>query len=243
MFVRSRPRGSWLALVGACGVLSLMQACGGRSDTEEYLYGADGPVTVGATSSGGSSVVAGSPTSSGGIVGSGASAAFGGASPLGGTTSVAGQPSAGQSSVGGTGVAGGGQGGVGTAGTAPVAGAGGSTDGGPLITCGADVCNGGTQSCCAGLGGLQCVEQGETCQGAVLGCTNNAECGGELLCCLSFTGDASAASSCLPQCNTMPGSRDRQLCQADEDCRPPFRYCTPTVFGVNICTRTGFGAP
>jgi hypothetical protein len=246
MFLRSRPRGSWLALVGACSVLSLVQACGGRSDTEEYLYGADGPITVGATSSGGSSAVAGSPTS-GGAAGIGASSAIGGAPPLGGTTGAAGQPFAGQPSVGGTGVAGGGQGGVGqggvgTAGTAPVAGAAGAPDG-PPITCGADVCNGATQSCCAGFGGLQCVEQGETCQGAVLGCTNNSECGAERLCCLSFTGDASAASSCLPQCNTMPGSRDRQLCQVDGDCRRPFRYCTPTVFGVNICTRTGFGAP
>ncbi|RYZ01683.1 MAG: hypothetical protein EOO73_34655 [Myxococcales bacterium] len=234
MVFRSASRGALRALLACCGVLPLLQACGGRSDTEEYLFG-DDPITVGASSSTGGAATAGRSGAGGSAAvgasaGVGAQAGFGSTSPLGGAASVAGQPAIG--GLGGAGLAGTAQGGGSVGGGPGVAGA----PGGPVISCGPAVCDVGTQSCCAGFGGLQCVARGDVCQGAVLGCTSNAECGMQD-CCLSITGDASAASSCKPRCDVMGGGRDRQLCEVDADCRPPSRFCTPTVFGVNICTR------
>lgn len=234
MVFRSGSRGALRALLVLCGVLPVVQACGGRSDTEEYLFG-DEPITVGASSGSGGNATAGR-TGTGGAVGVGASAGIGAAAgvgasaPIGGMIGMAGEPA-----VGGTGVAGSGTGGVATAGTSGLAGAAGMPSG-PPISCGADVCNADTQSCCAGFGGFQCVAKGGQCQGAVLACTSNEDCGMQE-CCISITGDADAASSCKARCDTMGGGRDRQLCQADDDCRAPFRFCTPTIFGVNICTR------
>lgn len=227
MAFRSRSSAPRTLLV-LCGALALVQACGGRSDTEPYLFGADDPITVGGSSGAGGSGTAGRGGSPG--VAASAGVGVGASSPTGGAVGAAGEPS-----VGGAGVAGSGQGGGATAGTTSVAGAAGAPDG-PFISCGASACDTDTQACCASLGGLQCVAKGTSCQGAVLGCTTNGDCGVDL-CCFSITGDASAASSCKPQCSFMGGGRDRQLCESDDDCRPPFRFCTPTVFGVSICTR------
>jgi hypothetical protein len=127
-------------------------------------------------------------------------------------------------------------GGIGVAGTTPVAGAGGTVAVTP-ISCGDQTCNGNTQSCCAGLAGLSCIRKNQACAGAVLGCTVDADCAGNDVCCISITGDISAASSCKARCDNMGTGRDRQLCQTDEECLAPFRFCTPTIFGVNICTR------
>lgn len=227
MVLPSLSRRALKALLAVACVVPLAAACGGRSDTEEYLFGADGPITVGASSSIGGSATAGRTG-----VGGSAPVTGGTAAGVGATTAIGGTGigTAGEPSVGGTGVAGSGQGGIGVAGAA-------GAPSGPPITCGGEVCDSATQTCCAGgFGAFQCIAQGAVCQGAVLACTNNADCGMEL-CCLSLTGDADAASSCKPRCNTMGGGRDRQLCQVDDDCRDPFRFCTPTVFGVNICTR------
>ena len=106
------------------------------------------------------------------------------------------------------------------------------------MTCGNETCDANNEFCCAGFG-LTCLPKGQICNGATLGCTTNADCDGNDICCISITGDASAASSCKAQCDFMGGGRDRQLCQVDGDCRPPFRFCTETIFGVNICTRRG----
>src|SRR6185369_15776710 len=100
--------------------------------------------------------------------------------------------------------------------------------------CGAEVCDANVERCCL-AGGFQCIAQGQACSGAVLGCTRRSDCGGEV-CCLSVTGDIANASSSQPSCSTGT-TRDRQLCDVDADCQPPFRYCRATVFGVNICTR------
>jgi hypothetical protein len=232
MVFRSRSAGALRALLILSVVFSGAQACGGRSDMEEYSYGAGEPVTTAGRSG------AGGGTSLGGSAGTGSSlGGRGGASPIGptaGTTSIGGTFAVGGASgSGGTGLAGTAQGGAATAGSTAMGGVAGAPDG-PTITCGEASCDADTQTCCAS-GGLRCVPRGAACDGAVLGCTTNTDCG-EDLCCLSLTGDASAASSCKPQCS-MGGTRDRQLCQVDQDCREPFRFCTPTVFGVNICTR------
>jgi hypothetical protein len=246
------PRASLAAGI----VLLLAQGCGGRSDTEEYLFGVEGPGTAGSRPGTGGVASAGRPSTGGAAGvgamggGGGASAGFGATSPSGGVMGVAGTLAIGGTAFGGIGQGGsitGGAASVGgtltmggfgpVGGTAPSAGAGGASEE-PTISCGAGLCDTGTQTCCAGLGGLQCLDGGAVCQGAVLGCTTNGDCDAGV-CCLSFTGDSSAASSCRPACSTMGGTRDRQLCQTDQDCRMPFRYCTPTVFGVSICTRTG----
>lgn len=218
------------ALLAVSCAFPAVQACGGRSDTEEYLFGADVRITVGANAgsgSGGTSTAAGGSPSA--VAGQGNSTGVGAAVSV----SVGGSGSAGlPGTSGNVTVAGGSQGGFGAAGVAG-AGSAGAANGTP-ITCGADVCDSELQSCCAGLGGLGCIAKGQACPGAVLGCTTNADCG-EDICCISITGEPDQASSCKARCD-MGTSRDRQLCQVAEDCRPPFRFCTPTIFGVNICT-------
>jgi hypothetical protein len=89
------------------------------------------------------------------------------------------------------------------------------------------------------LAGLGCIRKGQACAGAVLGCTVNADCQGNDVCCVSITGDLADASSCKARCDSGGLGRDRQLCQTDDECAMPFRFCTPTIFGVNICTRRG----
>jgi hypothetical protein len=221
------PSRALRALVAVICSFPVVQACGGRSDTEDYLFGADGSITVGASSGGGAGGTRAGVGGSGAVAGLGNSAGVGATVAMGGNIGQAGEPAvAGTVSVAGTG-----QGGFGTAGT----GSAGAPSGSP-ITCGADVCDSDTQSCCAGLAGLNCIAKGQACGGAVLGCTTNADCGGDI-CCISFTGDVSAASSCKARCDNMGSGRDRQLCEVDADCRMPFRFCTPTIFGVNICTR------
>jgi hypothetical protein len=215
------------ALVALSCSFPLVQACGGRSDTEDYLYGSDDISlggTAGSAAVGGSRPIgtAGSPIGTSGV---GASSATGGSQGVGGAATTGGVGTGGSIGTAGFGA---------VAGTTSVAGAAGAPSG-PPITCGADVCDSASESCCAGLAGLSCVAKGQTCAGAVLGCTTNADCGMGI-CCISITGEVSAASSCKPQCDTGT-TRDRQLCQVDADCRMPFRFCTPTIFGVNICTR------
>ncbi len=99
------------------------------------------------------------------------------------------------------------------------------------LSCGTQTCDANAQVCCAGLGGIGCIGINQDCGGAVLGCTVNEDCGGNDICCISITGDVNAASSCKPTCDTMGNGRDRQLCQTADECRPPFRFCTPTIFG------------
>jgi hypothetical protein len=200
------------------------------------LFGSDGTITTGASSS-----MAGRASTGGGTraVNGGASATAGrngtaGTSPSigGGATTGGGGPiQGGGPTTGGTRAIGG----TNTVGGASIAGAGGAVAVTPIV-CGAQVCDAATQSCCAGLSGLSCIGNGQACDGAVLGCTVNADCAGKGVCCISITGDVSAASSCKERCDTGT-SRDRQLCQSDEECVPPTHYCTPTIFGVNICTR------
>jgi hypothetical protein len=142
----------------------------------------------------------------------------GGPIPQGGSVSVGGRPgTAGTPSTGGITSAG-------APGVSP-------------ITCGGQTCDGNTQVCCAGLGGIGCIGINQVCGGAVLGCTVDEDCPGADVCCISLTGDVNAASSCKARCDSMGNGRDRQLCQTDDECLAPFRFCTPTIFGVNICTR------
>jgi hypothetical protein len=222
------------ALILAACVFPAVQACGGRSDTEDYLFDGDGTISVGASSSSaGRNSTAGTRPGGGSNGSGGAGVAGGGPTPTGGV-SVGGSrplPVAGTTGVGGTGAGGTGVGGSGTAGT-PAGGASGTA-----ITCGAQVCDSATQSCCAAFGGLTCVGRNQDCAGAVLGCTVNADCAGGGVCCISITGDIDAASSCKARCDNIGTGRDRQLCQTADECLDPFRYCTATIFGVNICTR------
>lgn len=217
-------------------MVPLVQACG-RSEPGDYLYNADGTISEGArpntTAGRGSTTTGGTRNGTGGANGTGATSAgatgpigFGGAAVTGGSGTI---PTAGTVSVGGR---------TGTAGTTSMGGissAGAPSE--PPITCGSQTCDANTQVCCAGLGGIGCIGINQDCGGAVLGCTVNEDCAGNGICCISITGDVNAASSCKARCDNMGTGRDRQLCQTADECLPPFRFCTPTIFGVNICTR------
>jgi hypothetical protein len=237
--LRLRPARVVRALVAASCLFSFLEACGGRSDTEDYLFGEDGNIVRGGTSTG----VGGASASGKGNVGSGGkSGTTGGATGAGGKVGVGGKQGmgsfggineGGEPSIGGTGT-----GGAGVAGSGGIVNDGGASPVGTPITCGGQVCDSSTQFCCAGFGGFACVANGKACNGATLGCTTNADCadvGG--VCCISITGDSDAASSCKNRCDNAGTGRDRQLCRTAGDCLEPFRFCTPTVFGVNICTR------
>jgi hypothetical protein len=217
------------ALVIASCLFPLLQACGGRSDTEDYLFDGDGTISIGASAS-----TAGR-SSTGGTRPSGGSNGTGGAGVAGSTPNPTGGVSVGGSGpipgAGTTGI-----GGNGTAGMPQAGNATGGTSGSP-ITCGNQVCDSASQNCCAAFGGVTCVGRNQDCEGAVLGCTVNADCAGGDVCCISITGDIDAASSCKARCDNTGTGRDRQLCQSADECRDPFMYCTPTIFGVNICTR------
>jgi len=245
---RSSVRWIRLSVAGGSALL-LAQACGGRSDTRDYLFGPDGTIVeagassigaqgtgangtggannTGATGTGGTRTTGGSGVTTGGAVSIGGTPVTGGVGPIGGTVGVAGTGTVGGTGIGGTGIGGTGVGGIGAAG-AP---------NGPTITCGTQQCNAETQQCCAGLGGLKCIGANAACNGASLGCTVTSDCDNNQVCCLSITGDASAASTCKPTCQNMGPGRDRQLCETAADCQRPFRFCTETVFGVSICTR------
>lgn len=225
------------ALVVVTCLFPVVQACG-RSEPGDYLYNADGTISQGASanSTAGRSSTGGTRNGSAGSNGTGANGT--GGNGTGATGSVGGR---GPIAVGGTSTVGGGgpipQGGtIGVGGTVSVAGQGGTGNVTP-VSCGGEICTAETESCCAGLAGLSCIKKGGSCEGAVLGCTLNADCAGNDICCISITGDVNAASSCKDRCDNMGTGRDRQLCQSDDECRMPFRFCTPTIFGVNICTR------
>lgn len=211
----------------------LVQACG-RSEPGDYLYNADGTISEGASAS--TTAGRGSTTTGGTRNGTAGASSTGATGPSGSggtliTTGGGGPiPTGGSISVGGR---------NGTAGTTSSGGI--TSAGAPSvspITCGSQVCDANTQVCCAGLGGIGCIGLNQDCGGAVLGCTVNEDCGGSDICCISFTGDVNAASSCKARCDMGTG-RDRQLCQTVDECLPPFRFCTPTIFGVNVCTRRG----
>lgn len=216
MAASSRSAPAFRALCAFAGVVSLVQACGARSDTEDYLFGSDGSVSLGGAGAGGRG-----------------GASRGGTTPVAGRAPVAGTASGGRVGVAGTSSLGGepASGGAGGSENFIEGGAGGAE--GQPITCGGEVCDASTQVCCL-AGSFRCIAKGDSCSGPALGCTSHADCGGEV-CCLSLTGDASNASSCKPSCNTRDTGRDRQLCDTDADCQAPFRYCRATVFGLNLC--------
>lgn len=246
---RSSVRWIRLSVGGGCALL-LAQACGGRSDTRDYLFGPDGTIVeagssttagegTGATSAvGGANSTGGTRTTGGSRNTGGSGVTTGGAGTVGGAAVTGGSgPIGGNGTVGGTGTVGGAGpiGGTGIGGTGVAGAAGAPND--PTITCGNQDCNARTQQCCATLGGLTCIGANADCNGATLGCTVRSDCDANQVCCFSITGDASAASTCKASCQNMGPGRDRQLCQTAADCRPPFRFCTDTVFGVSICTR------
>lgn len=214
---------------GLC-LLPLLQACGGRSDTEDYLFGVDGS---GATSSGatGSGAAASGATTgvgadSSGANGSGANGSGANGSGAGGGTGPIGE---GGFAVGGTAVGGTGQGGS-TAGSGSA-----GEPSGPRVSCGDTTCDASDEACCAGLGGFACIRQYEPCNGAVLSCSSSSDCGGDDVCCLIVVGEVGGGSECKANCQSMGMFRERQLCSTDAEC--PFEHCRETVFGVKVCTR------
>jgi hypothetical protein len=227
-----RPRRFLGLITGAVLLLPLLQACGGRSDTEDYVFGSDGTAATGTGANG-----SGATTSTGarpgddpgqGANGSGAdgSGASGGASSTGGKATGGTRP-IGEGGVGtaGVGTAGTGQGGSGTAGAPP----------GPGVSCGGETCT-SREKCCAGFAGFACIPESDECAGAVLSCSNSDDCPGGTVCCLKvIEAEVGSGSQCKAACLGTGPQRERQLCQSDDEC--PFNHCRPTVFGVSVCTR------
>jgi hypothetical protein len=228
------------ALCLAGGVIAALQACGGRSDTEDYLYGDD--VTDGATSATGGTPGTGASSAAGGkkpgkagasgtgAVGTGASAAVGGDANEGGRVSTGGS---GSGFGGAAPRAGASQGGFAQAGT-------GSGGTGPVnpVTCGTDVCNALTEVCCATLGGLGCVPEDQECGGATLLCGSSSDCTDNQVCCLQLIGEVDATAECKDACGQgMGAQRERRLCTTDAECSPNRPNCRDTTFGVKVCTR------
>lgn len=238
---RTRAR-SFVGLFAAgLWVSSLLQACGGRSDTEEWLYadlrsGASSGARAGDTgrgaAGGGPSASAGSGTGVGASGGTGV-VGVAGASSMGGTPAGGGGP------IGQAGTAIGAQGGMAQGGSAQGGNAQGGVGGepsGPRTTCGESSCDASAQQCCAGLGGFECMDKGSDCNGAVLSCGNSDDCPGAAACCLRvIEAEVGSSSQCKAACVAMGPSRERQLCRSDEEC--PSGHCRPTVFGVSVCTR------
>lgn len=206
-------RAAHLVAAALC-LLSIASACGGRSDTEEYLFGADnGSGADGATGTGASN---GSGANGSGANGTGAS---GGTGPIG------------EGGFDGGGTATGGTGGSGVAGSGMA-----GSPSGPQVSCGADSCDTSKEFCCAGLGGFGCLPKGSECGGAVLTCSQGGDCPGNTVCCLKVIGDVGGESQCKASCVNMRGpGRERQLCSRDDEC--PFDHCRATVFGLSWCTR------
>jgi hypothetical protein len=228
--MRLLPRPSHFLGLFAAGLLllPLLQACGGRSDTEDYLYGSDGSAANG---SGASSSTGARPGGDGeGADGSGADGSgANGSGASGGATSTGGKASGGTRPIG--------EGGVGTGGNATGGtGQGGSgVPPGPGVSCGDVTCTSDEQ-CCAGFAGFGCIPQTQQCAGAVLSCSNSDDCSGNTVCCLKvIEADVGSGSQCKSACLGTGPQRERQLCQSDAEC--PFNHCRPTVFGVSVCTR------
>ena len=215
----------------AAGVmlLPLLQACGGRSDTEDYLFGSDGSgaTGTGADGTGASSSSGARPGDDEPGQGANGSSASGGTSSIGGKATGGTRPIGdGGMSAGGVGTAGTGQGGSSVAGSSP----------GPSMTCGPMTCDTALEQCCAGFSGFGCIPKSDECSGAVLSCTNSDDCPGSTVCCLKvIEAEVGSGSQCKAACLGMGPQRERQLCQSNDEC--PFQYCRPTVFGVSVCTR------
>src|SRR6478752_5481801 len=152
----------------------VLQACGGRSDTEDFLFDTDGTISVAGASANagrGASSSGGRRPGSGGTVATGAASntagtAIGGAGSLGGSGIIeAGQPgTAGTLPLGGrvgTGGSGVGTGGTALAGSGGIGAAGAPSD---TISCGSQRCQALTETCCLS-GGFQCIPEDATCAG------------------------------------------------------------------------------
>lgn len=230
-----------LLSLGVAGV----QACGGRSDTEDWLFDDSPSVGNGGASAGGKRPAGSAGSSSVGGKAVGGSSAVGTGGANAGGASLAGAGGASLAGAGGAGLAGSGgaahggvaQGGMPSAGSPGSAGepAGGASHDAP-ITCGAEICDGSSQQCCATLGGIACLPQAALCSGAVLSCGSSTDCPGNQVCCLSLLGDTGTGSECRNNCPASGSALERQLCSSDAECRGP-RRCRDTVLGIRVCTR------
>jgi hypothetical protein len=104
---------------------------------------------------------------------------------------------------------------------------------GAHVDCAGVSCNPLSHVCCVGLIGTACIPEDEPCNGAELLCTANRDCAEGAVCCLQEIGGRDAFASCRESCGSRPGSRQRQLCQRDDECARG--RCRPTPFGVSVC--------
>jgi hypothetical protein len=218
------------ALGLVCCTIVVLQGCG-RSELDAYYFDDDVP-GAGTPAAGGASNTGASSNNGGKKPGTaGTTSTTAGTSAIGGSVGQGGTVAIGGVSAGGAATAGTAQGGFAHAGTA----AGGE---GPVIpiTCGGQICDALSETCCATLGGFGCISQDQDCSGATLVCGSSSDCGDGLVCCLQVIGEVDATSECKSACSNGPG-RERRLCTGDDECSPERPFCRDTAFGVRVCTR------
>lgn len=217
-----------------CCTIVGLQGCG-RSELTDYYFDDDLP-GAGAQAAGGASNNGASSNSGGkkpGTAGTaGTSSATGGSSAIGGSVGQGGTAAIGGAPAGGAATAGTAQGGFAQAGSSAAGGSGPELP----ITCGGQICDALSESCCATLGGFGCISQDQKCSGATLVCGASRDCGDGLVCCLQVIGEVDATSECKSECSGGPG-RERRLCTDDSECGPDRPFCRDTAFGVRVCTR------
>jgi hypothetical protein len=203
-----------------------LQACG-RSDVGDYYFDDELP-NAGNVGLGGATGTAGNSTKGGKNPGKGGTSSMtAGSSAVGGTVAVGGSVGTGGAAVAGTSQGGFAQAGTGVGGTGVVI----------PITCGGDVCNAASETCCATLGGFGCISSAQECTGAVLNCGSSSDCDGGGVCCLQIIGEVNATADCKSECEGMGPGRERRLCTEDSECSPNRPFCRDTTFGVRVCTR------
>lgn len=213
-----------------CCSFAVLQACGGRSDTEDFRFDDDLLPSSGRGGSNGSGANSSAGKQPGGIAGT--SMVVGGTSAGGSGIVQGGTVGFGGKATGGAAQGGVAQGGVGVAGSIATGGTGAIVP----LTCGNTVCNSLIETCCATLGGFGCIPEGEACNGAVLHCGAASDCDGNQVCCLRIVDEVGSGSACKDSCQGMGPDRERQLCHTDADCAAN-RQCRDTVFGISVCTR------
>jgi hypothetical protein len=212
-----------------CCVIVALQACG-RSDVGDYYFDDELP-NGGSVGLGGASNTAGKRPTGGKSPGQGGTSNMtAGSSAVGGA--AVGGAATGGAATGGAASAGTNQGGFAQAGTSV-----GGTGQVVPITCGGQICDALTETCCATLGGFGCIPEFQECSGALLNCGSSSDCGGQGVCCLQLIGEVDATADCKSECEGMGPGRERRLCTEDSECSPNRPFCRDTTFGIRVCTR------
>ncbi len=86
--------------------------------------------------------------------------------------------------------------------------------------------------CCAGMSQQKCAANVEECAAANLSsitCNGSADCGGNQVCCFTFSAMPPSKAECVESCPQQIGKV--QLCEEDNECPPGAGNCDTLKFG------------